>query len=118
MGNKYNYGNNIYNVLHDPLHKYSFSRGEVIAIICCVNFLCLAIAVIVVAAYYHSIKMRLFMGVVIYLPSSIYNYFAIRKLRTMPWSMAHTPSLSRLTVVCISIFIGSMRNPPCFHRII
>lgn len=83
MGNKYNYGNNIYNVLHDPLHKYSFSRGEVLAIIFCVNFLWLAIAVIVVAAYYHSIQMRLFMGAVIYLPSSIYNYFAIRKLRTI-----------------------------------
>ena len=83
MGNKYNYGNNIYDVLMDPLHKYSFSRGEIIAIICCVNFLWLAIAVIVVAAYYRSIQMRLFMGGVIYLPSAIYNYFAIRKLHTI-----------------------------------
>ena len=83
MGNKYNYGNNIYDVLNDPLHKYSFSRGAAVTSICSVNFLWLAIAVIVVLANYHSIQMRLFMGSVIYIPSSIYNYFAIRKLYTI-----------------------------------
>ena len=81
MGNKYNYANNLYDVLKNPQHKYSYSCISAIISICCVNFIWLLAAVIIAAANYHSIQMRLFAGLIIYFPSAIYNHFAIKKIR-------------------------------------
>lgn len=80
MGNKYNYVNNVYDVLNNPLHSYSYSTASAIGSICCVNFLWLLVAIIVVVANYNSIQMRLLIVLCIYFPSVIYNHFSIKKI--------------------------------------
>ena len=80
MGNKYNYANNLYDVIQNPLHSYSYSTVSAIESICCVNSLWLLVAIIVVVANYNSIQMRLLIGLCIYFPSVIYNHFSIKKI--------------------------------------